>query len=492
MSKVWSSLQEAIFNKIERGEGNVFVNAVAGSGKTTTIVEATNRCGNRTRIFLAFNKAIADELRARGVFAKTFHALCITPVSRFKGAKDVDTRKMVRLTKAMGVPYHYGSFVRKLVGLGKQAGVGCPGMATNEKRTWMRIISHHNLELDSEFATIEQAVAYAEDLLDESNRDPGYDFDDMLYLVVKENLQLDKFDFIFVDEAQDTNALQREILRKMMHDGTRLVAVGDPAQSIYGFRGADSTAIEVLCEEFECETLPLSVTYRCDRAIVQYAQQWVPDIQAREGAEQGVVKSLDSWDLDMFESTDLILCRTSKGLLSLGLRMIKNQIPVQILGKEIGEGLRSLIKRMDTQDLDILSQRLVEWRDREMTKSLKDEDENAAQNIQDKADAILAMIDGMPEGQRTMVHLNSAIDYMFDPKQTAVRLATIHKAKGLEAPRVFWLNRKMCPSKWAKSTWQKQQELNLCYVATTRAKHELYMIEDGSAERGARRSVAEA
>lgn len=492
MSKVWSHLQEAIYNNIEHGTGNIFVSARAGSGKTTTIVEGTARCGNKTRIFLAFNKAIADELRARGVFAKTFHAMCMAPVSRFKNAKDVDTRKMVRLTKSMGIPYHYGAFVRKLVGLGKQAGVGCPGMPENIKQTWMRIIAHHNLELDSEFATVEQAVMYAEDLLDESNQDPGYDFDDMLYLVVKENLQLDKYDFIFVDEAQDTNALQREILRKLMHEGSRLIAVGDENQSIYGFRGADSTAVSAICEEFQCKTLPLSISYRCDRAIIQYAQQWVPEIEARPDAEQGVVKSLDSWDLDMFRSTDLILCRTAKGLLSLGLRMIKNQIPVQILGKEIGEGLRSLIKRMDTNDLDVLSQRLVEWRDREMTKSLRDEDESAAQNIQDKADAILAMIDGMPEGQRTMVNLNSAIDYMFDPKQAAVRLATIHKAKGLEAPRVFWLNRKLCPSKWAKSGWQRQQELNLCYVATTRAMHELYMIEDGSADRAFRRSVAEA
>ena len=58
-----------------------------------------------------------------------------------------------------------------------------------------------------------------------------------------------------------------------------------------------------------------------------------------------------------------------------------------------------------------------------------------------------------------------------------VTLATIHKAKGLEAKRVFWLNSSDCPSKWARQEWQVQQEMNLCYVATTRAQEELVLIE---------------
>ena len=52
------------------------------------------------------------------------------------------------------------------------------------------------------------------------------------------------------------------------------------------------------------------------------------------------------------------------------------------------------------------------------------------------------------------------------------------EAKGLEADTVYWLGRSKCPSKWARQEWQKQQEANLCYVATTRAKKALVVIEE--------------
>jgi superfamily I DNA/RNA helicase len=58
-----------------------------------------------------------------------------------------------------------------------------------------------------------------------------------------------------------------------------------------------------------------------------------------------------------------------------------------------------------------------------------------------------------------------------------VTLCTIHKSKGLEAPRVFWLERSECPARWVRKDHQKQQEINLCYVAATRAIDELHFIE---------------
>lgn len=65
----------------------------------------------------------------------------------------------------------------------------------------------------------------------------------------------------------------------------------------------------------------------------------------------------------------------------------------------------------------------------------------------------------------------------------AITLSTIHKSKGLEARRVWWLNSSRCPAPWAKRPWQQQQEINLCYVAATRAIETLILIEDGSYQR---------
>ena len=69
--------QKAIFDCITNTENHLIVNAGAGTGKTTTIVEAANMIGDKKAAFLAFNKSIATELAERlpeGVEAKTFHA----------------------------------------------------------------------------------------------------------------------------------------------------------------------------------------------------------------------------------------------------------------------------------------------------------------------------------------------------------------------------------------------------------------------------------
>ena len=55
-------------------------------------------------------------------------------------------------------------------------------------------------------------------------------------------------------------------------------------------------------------------------------------------------------------------------------------------------------------------------------------------------------------------------------------LSTIHKAKGLENERVFFLLPDIIPSKYATQPWQIEQEMNLKYVATTRAKHTLIKV----------------
>jgi len=91
----------------------------------------------------------------------------------------------------------------------------------------------------------------------------------------------------------------------------------------------------------------------------------------------------------------------------------------------------------------------------------------------------LFLIDALKEDRRNLQGLDAGIDYLFKDKANAVKLATIHKSKGLEADRVWWLGRSECPAQWARQQWQKQEEIHLCYVAATRAKTALYLIEAG-------------
>jgi superfamily I DNA/RNA helicase len=105
---------------------------------------------------------------------------------------------------------------------------------------------------------------------------------------------------------------------------------------------------------------------------------------------------------------------------------------------------------------------------------------------------VLCLIEGLGENSRTIPELLRVIDDLFDERRAGVTLATIHKSKGLEADRVYWLNASQCPAQWAKQDWQKQQERNLCYVAATRAKRELVLIEEKAKVRGLNKPKAEA
>ena len=478
MSKSWSTHQEGIFQFSEFGTGNANIVAVAGSGKTTTIVEALNRVKGTT-IFLAFNKAIAEELKSRGVNARTFHSLTYVPVTQFKGERNVTTDKLNKLLKNGNFSERqiklYGAFIMRLVGLARQQGIGC--LVPDEAAEYQKIVDHHGLDLDNEEAKMSEAIDLAGDLLMYSNKSKMVDFDDLLYLSVKENLSLPKYDVIFVDEAQDTNAIQRAILKKIMKPTSRIICVGDPAQAIYGFRGADSDSLDLIAKTFNSINLPLSITYRCPKSVVEYAQQWVKHIEAAPNAEEGLVKHHGtSWTNKVFNCEDLVVCRRTAPLITLAFNMLRDRISVQVMGRDIGEGLKALIKRMQAQGIDALVKKLETYKAREM-KRLKDLEQDAkAEAVADKVDCILTLIEEMSENNRTVPALVDIIDSLFADKKACVTLATIHKSKGLEANRVFWLDSDYSPT-WPMKPWQLKQEDNLCYVAATRAKKELHTIQ---------------
>lgn len=481
MSKNWSQYQQNIFSFIENESGNAVVEAVAGSGKSTTIVEGMSRIPQgKSAIFLAFNKAIAEELKGRGVNARTFHSLTYSPVTRFKNTRNIEGNKLRLIVdkKLSGDDaVMYGQFITKLVGLGRQAGIGC--LIADTQAAWLELVQYHDLELENEHAELGRALDLSSNLLNWSNEDERVDFDDLLYLAVKEGLALPKFDFVFVDEAQDTNAIQRAILRKIIHTNSRLIAVGDPAQAIYGFRGADSNSLSLIAEEFDCVKLPLTVSYRCASAIVEYAHRWVSHIEAADNAPVGEVVSMGKeWNTSNFEQDDLIVCRTTKPLVAMCYKFLKVRIPARIMGKEIGQGLKTLVGKLNAKGIDNLIIKLNAWAERESEKALVKKQDGKVEAIGDKASALLCLIDGMPETNRTVPALLTLIAELFSDAKGGIVLATIHKSKGLEANRVFWLNSSKCPAKWAKTDWQVQQENNLCYVAVTRAKTSLVLIEE--------------
>lgn len=477
--RVWSEYQLNLFGDAAVGKGNRIVIAVAGSGKTSSGEQMVKRVRG-SHVYLAFNKPIATELAGRGLNGRTFHSMCYSVVTKARNAKTVDSDKLRRIcdAKLTGDDGQlYGSFIQRLVGLARNAGIGC--LVDNVDSAWYELIEHHDLQLESELSDMGKALELAQQLLVWSNESTMIDFDDLLYFAVKDGLVLPKFDNVFVDEAQDTNAIQRAIIRKLMKPTSRLFAIGDPAQAIYGFRGADSNSMNLIKEEFNCTEMPLTVSYRCPTAVVEYAKQWVDHIEAAPNAPAGEVVDLNyDWTTDNFKPNDLVVCRTTAPIITLAYRMLKARVPVRVMGREIGQGLKTLIKKMNARDLDTLESKLQAWAERECEKARAKNQDSKVEAINDKCDAILCLIDGLQETDRSVYSLVNVIDKLFADAVNVTVLATIHKSKGLEADRVFWLNSSLCPSQWAKQDWQIQQEKNLCYVATTRAKKSLFLIEE--------------
>lgn len=491
-----SKYQAAIFDKIENTRESLIIEAVAGSGKTTTIVQAVELMPPSASIlFLAFNKDIAKELASRlpdYCQAKTFHAICLGAWLRYCGGKKdlnefIDADKMRRVVrKGIGLDdleiELYMSFIVKLVGFAKNAGIGA--LVEDAAEEWFKLVNHFDLQIDSEEASLERGVELARKALAMSVQyaDRVIDYDDMLYMTLLKGCTFFRNDFVLVDESQDTNAVQRALLKRMLKDGGRLVAVGDPAQAIYGFRGADSDAMEIIARDFKCTKMPLTVSYRCAQAVVRKAQEVVAHIEAFEGSDEGEVVTLAEYTPRDFNPGDAIICRNVAPLISMAYGLLTRNVGCKVLGRDIGAGLVKLIERLKAKGVDALLVKLEAWREREVEAALAKDNEARVESINDTAECVRVFADMLDENNRTVPALVRKIESLFTEDASAgrgslVTLCSAHKSKGLEWGTVYLLDAdKLMPSKYARKAWQQQQEQNLIYVAYTRAKKSLRFI----------------
>ena len=160
--------------------------------------------------------------------------------------------------------------------------------------------------------TAADLISQAQALFDKSIVDTTQvSFDEMLYLPFYHKWMLDSYDTVFIDEAQDLAPIQHWLVKQL---ATRIIAVGDPRQAIYAFRGADSNSMQTLRDSLrDPATLKLTTCFRCPVSVIHEANTIVKDFYPWEGAEQGTISSLDYENfLDLSPTLNydhLILCR---------------------------------------------------------------------------------------------------------------------------------------------------------------------------------------
>ncbi len=490
MTLEWSPMQSAVFNWAETGSGSANVIARAGTGKTTLLVELSNRIQGRS--FLgAFNKSIATELQsrisARNVLASTMHSLGYSLWRKSHPKCEVDGRKVNFLSREL-FPWDKpcAEAVASAVNFAKLAGLGLPGIAKDEV-AWTDLIERHDLWDDfpgavSPARVVESCMKVYDQSLELAKESVSrLDFSDMIFLPLLMNESAPMYDWVMQDEAQDLSETRRRLMYHVLKPGGRIAAVGDPRQAVYQFAGASADSMEKLKADLGSMELPLTVTYRCPRRIVEMAQQWVPDFTAHETAPEGVITNVchDNFWKRNFDIRDVILCRNTRPLLGIAQRLRGMGIACIVEGSS-GKALISLALKWGDLSIQAWLTNLEGYEEREIAKQKAKGNLEKAEYVQEKCDMLRDLADdlGLSATTRDLVR---KIDWLFGDDQEhndRLRLCTIHRYKGREADRVYLIGRnRYQPSKWAKTEEEMTAEDNLKYIAVTRVKKELVEVK---------------
>jgi DNA helicase-2/ATP-dependent DNA helicase PcrA len=505
-----SPYQQAIFDWIKTGSGDALVNAVAGSGKTTTLVRASEYLGNGkpvSALFCAFNAHIAKELaqRVSGMECKTIHSMGLQAVTKHLGAAPkVEGTKYSQIIRRESRGLGYADFYSTLSDLVDY----CQATLTSprDEQAMQDLIRHFGLAMPCEYRELKDTViAILQAGLEQAKNEHVISFSEMLWLPHVWKLEPRKFDWVFVDECQDLNAAQLELVLKMRNKPHvramavpnanepmpdmpwlrkgRMIFVGDPRQAIYGFSGADARSYANIRERTGAVEFPLSVSYRCPVLVVREAQAIVPQIEPRAGAELGSVR-YDVTENSLFSHVkegDLIVCRMTAPLVSLCLDLIRQGVPARVRGREIGRMLTAIVgkvAKITGFTYKEFPKFLHEHIKAQIEKlSRKEGNEAQIERLWDSEAALMACYETInaDDTERLCVE----IAYLFSDDRPGVWLSTVHKAKGLEEDRVFILKPSRLPLVWkGQQSWEREQELNLKYVAVTRAKKELFFVRE--------------
>ncbi len=528
MAFTWSPQQEEIFFWFEHpamGQSNLVVRARAGTGKTTTILEGIFRAPEKRKVCAAFNKRIAEELLLK--YAKKIGLAAELIIKAEAGDRDslkaleravsdsgCDIKTLHSIGYALVRLYREKVFIEKRSGTreGKLAEAVCGNQAPDKiKRlvgkaiTKAREIVPHAKKAGELLDMLEEFELIPEKEWDDSGFGADYveartlealeiaagvkngeeiDFADMLFLPVRNGWLRPMYDLGVVDEAQDMTATQLELFLGVIKPEGRICIVGDDRQAIYAFRGADWQSLDRLKAELKAEELGLTVTRRCPKSVVALAKVLVPDYEAAPEAPEGTVTYIPSIEklVEAAQLTDFVLSRSNAPLAKVAMGLIRANKRTRIQGKDIGAGLKALVSKLATgravNSIAEMLSKLDHWEEKEVDRVVRANRPEQAENIRDKADTIRVLCEGI-EGVRM---LTARLDDLFSDKGAdAVVCSSVHKAKGLEAGRVFVLEPTLSPKlppSVKPSAARTREEQNIRYVAITRAiSHLVWVME---------------
>ena len=338
------------------------------------------------------------------------------------------------------------------------------------------------------------------------------------------------FSYLLVDEFQDINAVQYELIRALHEKGKELFVIGDPDQSIYGFRGSDSRCFDRFLEEFpQADVIRLEENYRSSPEILAGAMALISHnpggtrslsptlapglplriIQAESGLEESIfiAKEIGRMvgGMDMLEAhgadcdrpvrsfSDIaVLYRTNRQARLLEQCLQREDIPYEVIGREDylnTPGVRRILlhfrERLGMGDAPAEDPDAVLSLKKERPWKLLEEYASGAGLFNDEN---VNQLICMSYFHKTMEDMLEALTFGEEgdiarrnsPSAApggCVRLMTFHGSKGLEFPAVFLFGLKqgILPLQSGDGSCDIEEERRLLYVAMTRAKEELIL-----------------
>jgi uncharacterized protein (TIGR00375 family) len=413
-------------------------------------------------------------------------------------------------------------------------------------------------KLSENITSVKQNLKTAEEVKDEVLRDQfilyqnklkeanAFDLDDLIYLpflYLKEDKNLadkykERYSNILIDEYQDINYAQYHFIRQILSETNgNIFAIGDPNQSIYGFRGSDIEFIRRFTLDFPSATVyQLKKSYRCtDRILLASTQVLnIKEDDPLKGTSRGLKIRIDTHVSDQAEASFIaktidelmggmqfhsmdrglqndydeeleglsdfaILCRTRSQMEIIAQILAEKNIPVQVIGREAfyqfepfktvvnilswlinpeNELLRAILKDAGVNPDDfkgIRSNESLERVIKEVISKITILKEKQYQFQNDQLVSIAKRYSDLNSFINTC-RLGSGTD-TWQQKAGKVSLMTIHAAKGLEFGCVFipGCEDGLIPYTLYRDDTDMDEEKRLLYVGMTRASKYLFL-----------------
>lgn len=345
--------------------------------------------------------------------------------------------------------------------------------------------------------------------LEEFEKNNTIDFSDMLYITYKKlskgTWEIPYYNYytnIYIDEAQDLSTIQLFLLKFIKRKGGRYVFVLDENQAIYSFAGGNAKSCALIPKLYTpVKQFDLPINYRCPKShLVKVNKEFGIPIQPRPDAPNGNIKTIDKMEIKKYvHAGDMVISRKNKWLSEVILDLAIHGIPVYMEDKEMVDQVKKLVSNQKATSLYELKNKLnkiIQKYNTQLENIIKRETEKAEEDTKKMLEVIdtNSRIDNVNFVREILsyyssqsIHryskpsdFNSYIDALLNTKSAShcVRICSVHKAKGLEAPQTFVLNEaKICVD--SRNSWeQNEQEKNLSYISITRAQENLFLVRE--------------